>query len=750
VNTLRFFLYSYILLAAFEVPAQWTTSNLSAKRFNLSGASVGSKALFAGGVASVANPLDTYYSVVDIYNANTSTWSTAQLSQARESMASATLGTKVFFAGGKNGATSSSVVDIYDDATGLWTTSSLSVGRQELAATSLAGKVFFGGGMSYQVAPYYSNVVDIYDGNTNSWSTSALSLARNGLAAAAAGSKVLFAGGVYNQGLSFSDRVDIYDVNTGLWTTATLSVGRGWLVAITIGTKIIFAGGRNYAFSPSEVSAVDIYDAATGQWSTASLSVGRSFLAAGASGNVAIFAGGYPPGSRSDVVDIYNATTGGWTTSQLSGPRASLTAAVVGDLILFAGGSGLGPPGSDLVDIYNTNPCNSSGLLVPSSYEMCAGSSVTITASGALSYSWTPSSTLSSPGGSSVTATPSQSTVYRLEAQMPSGCTAYTSVIVSVNPNPDVVIIASATTICKGASVSLGASGASTYDWSPSAGLSSTSGSNVTGTPQNHTTYTVLGTDIHGCSSQKDVTITVNPLPVVTVTASLTICEGASTLLTAGGANSYQWAPANSLSSSAGTSVTATPTNQTTYTVEGTNNNGCKNSVSSTVGVFHPARPAITVQLTGNSSITLASSALTGNQWYLGALPIAGAVQNTYVVSQNGLYRVKAMDGQCLSQLSDAVNIIGVSVVTNVYDQQPVGPLIFPNPVRQSATFSWDGFDKSMKVEIAIVDINGQVALASVLHPGQTVINLENLSGGIYQCRAQQSKRLRSTKFLKQ
>lgn len=61
----------------------------------------------------------------------------------------------------------------------------------------------------------------------------------------------------------------------------------------------------------------------------------------------------------------------------------------------------------------------------------------------------------------------------------------------------------------------LTASGASTYTWSPSTGLNTTSGATVTASPIVTTTYTVVGTSASGCQNSNTVTVTVNrPLPV--------------------------------------------------------------------------------------------------------------------------------------------------------------------------------------------------------------------------------------------
>src|SRR5204862_2934084 len=93
-------------------------------------------------------------------------------------------------------------------------------------------------------------------------------------------------------------------------------------------------------------------------------------------------------------------------------------------------------------------------------------------------------------------------------------------------------------TICTGQSTTLTASGANTYTWSPSTSLSATTGSSVTANPNATTTYTIVG-DLNGCTGSTQVTVTVNPIPVVTVTTPDPICSGQSVTLTANGAGTY-------------------------------------------------------------------------------------------------------------------------------------------------------------------------------------------------------------------
>jgi hypothetical protein len=98
---------------------------------------------------------------------------------------------------------------------------------------------------------------------------------------------------------------------------------------------------------------------------------------------------------------------------------------------------------------------------------------------------------------------------------------------------PTVAITPAAPTICDGSSVTLTATGGSTYSW--------TAGPNVdtyTVSPSVNTTYTVVATTSVGCSRTQTVDVTVNPNPTVSVNSG-TICSGESFTINPSGASTY-------------------------------------------------------------------------------------------------------------------------------------------------------------------------------------------------------------------
>ncbi len=128
---------------------------------------------------------------------------------------------------------------------------------------------------------------------------------------------------------------------------------------------------------------------------------------------------------------------------------------------------------------------------------------------------------------------------------------------VVVNPLPTVAVTPNTGSICTpgGAAITLVASGASTYSWSPAAGLSATTGDTVVANPTSTTTYTVTGTDVNGCVNTATAVITVIAKPdAVTISpANPTICSGATQMLTAAGGGSV----GTSTSIGSGTSFTS-------------------------------------------------------------------------------------------------------------------------------------------------------------------------------------------------
>ena len=158
------------------------------------------------------------------------------------------------------------------------------------------------------------------------------------------------------------------------------------------------------------------------------------------------------------------------------------------------------------------------------------------------------------------------------------GCQSpYDSVIVTVDV-PVSLTIAGDTTICEGDSTVLTASGGISYLWN----TTDTTPSITVYPPTGQTVYYVTAT-AGACTASDTVTVTVNSLPVASITGLNTLCAGETVTLTAGIEQSYSW---NTSPVSTSQIITVTPPagTVTTYTLIVTN--GCgSDSISHMVSV---------------------------------------------------------------------------------------------------------------------------------------------------------------------
>lgn len=187
---------------------------------------------------------------------------------------------------------------------------------------------------------------------------------------------------------------------------------------------------------------------------------------------------------------------------------------------------------------------------------ICVNQSFTLNPTGATTYTIE---------GGSATVNPLSNSTYTVVG-ITNGCLSnVVTSSVTVNTLPTITVNSGA--ICVGQSFTIIPSGANTYTYS--------NGSDVV-TPIAQTDYTVTGTDANGCENMAVSTVTVNILPTLTATTSNTLlCTGETATLTVSGANTYTWSTNETTMD-----IAVSPTTQTTYTVMGTDANGCENTTT--------------------------------------------------------------------------------------------------------------------------------------------------------------------------
>ncbi len=192
-------------------------------------------------------------------------------------------------------------------------------------------------------------------------------------------------------------------------------------------------------------------------------------------------------------------------------------------------------------------------------------------------------------------------TNFSLTAINSSGCrdTAYSSF--EAYPKP-IINAGADILICQGTGQNITATGAPSFTWSPSAGLSCTNCPNPIATPDSLREYYVTGTSAQGCINRDTVQVGVKfPFQMQGGNRD-TLCVGQSGLLTVSGAATYAWSPTTGLNTSTGATVTASPTTTTNYMVEGTDDKNCfKDTVWFPVKVY----PIPTVSAGANKTINV-------------------------------------------------------------------------------------------------------------------------------------------------
>jgi len=189
------------------------------------------------------------------------------------------------------------------------------------------------------------------------------------------------------------------------------------------------------------------------------------------------------------------------------------------------------------------------------------------------------------------------------------GCDSIITLDLTINTSPT-ISSGGDQTICDGDTVTLSGSGGTSYTWDN--GITDGVPFTVSAT----TTYTVTGTDANGCTNTDYATIIVNPNPSVDAGNDQTICEGTPITLSGAGATSYTW------DNGVTDGVQFNPTVTTTYTVIGTDANGCTatDSITITVGSSLNVIAGADTSLCEGESITLSATGAVNYSWDNGVI----------------------------------------------------------------------------------------------------------------------------------
>jgi subtilisin family serine protease/PKD repeat protein len=363
---------------------------------------------------------------------------------------------------------------------------------------------------------------------------------------------------------------------------------------------------------------------------------------------------------------------------------------------------------------------------------ICEGESTDLSASGASSYTW--NNGLGNGGTQSVS--PTATTVYEVTGANGS-CSNTATVEVTVTPGIIVSLTASQTEICLGSTVTLSAGGANTYTWNNGLGT----GSSQSVAPTSTTSYSTVGSD-GNCTNTASVTVVVNDVPNLQLSAiNNTICEGDNVTINANGADSYVWSPGSSLNTTNGSSVVASPTTATIYTVLGSNTCG---TATETISISVNSAPAVpTISQNGN---TLSVNLIPGEtaQWFLNGNNVGSG--SSITLMQDGNYEVVITNSSgCSSSANGNFNRDTSSLAQNDLKNQL---LIYPNPTQGTVQVKLDGAESIESVRVYDA-IGREVLNFSGIEKKELTLDFTPFETGVYVVRIKTGSNTISKKITK-
>jgi hypothetical protein len=288
---------------------------------------------------------------------------------------------------------------------------------------------------------------------------------------------------------------------------------------------------------------------------------------------------------------------------------------------------------------YSSIPVANAGI----DQAICFGQSATLNASGMAPFNWSMTNYANSGLAAAVnnvqalvvSPTAPGTYTYQVNVQNTVGCTNQDAATLTVYALP-VVNAGVDQTICNASPVILAGAGALSYSWNNSV-------TNATPYfPGSTATYTVVGTDVHGCQNQDQVVVNVLPQPIVLGGLDQTICAGTPIILNASTTSAsptpvigYQW------SNNVPNNTQFVPSNTATLTVTATGANGCtkQDQILVTVLALPTVNAGQDITVCAGLSATLNATGAVSYAWNNGVtqgIPFYPNATQTYTVVGTG------------------------------------------------------------------------------------------------------------------
>ena len=354
---------------------------------------------------------------------------------------------------------------------------------------------------------------------------------------------------------------------------------------------------------------------------------------------------------------------------------------------------------------------------------VCMNQTINFTSNGGVSYSW------SGPGGFTsilqnpniANATLTMSGQYTVTVTSAAGCTNASVSNASVLPLP-VPLINSNSPVCKGGVLNLNGSGANFYSWTgPNAFVSNIQNPSITNVPLLASgVYTLIGS-LGTCTAGVTSSITINPLPVPTISVNSPICEGQTINLIGGGGTTYTWTgPGGYSSVSQSPSIfSASLSNSGNYALTVTDANNCVNSTTTNVVVNpKPAAIATGTVVCENTNATLSASGGISYSW-IGPNGFTSNNQNPIVLNVTmanvGEYTVVVTSANTCTNIAATKLGMDPAATPSITTNSPVCLNFTLNLLASgAASYTWSGPNAFTSVSQNLAIIANSVSIGGV------------------------------------
>ena len=344
---------------------------------------------------------------------------------------------------------------------------------------------------------------------------------------------------------------------------------------------------------------------------------------------------------------------------------------------------------------------------------ICEGAAVTLSTNAGSSIVWS-----HGPTTASVSVSPQTTTSYSVSgvSSSTSACASTVVITVTVNPLPDISIVAFPQLVCEGGESELSANGANSFTWT--AGPSSAT---MIATPQATSVYTVTGESIHGCIDTQTVEVQVYT-NVISMPSSTSVCSGEAVTIFAGGLVTHTWSTGSHFNA-----LVVSPGTNTVYTVSGHDPNGCK--LNAMVSVNVASGPAVSI--TGNQQVckgepaTLIASGADSYFWNTNETTetitqvLLVDVPHSFTVTGTGANGCTTTD----------VFTVLVSKCQSLNEEGAGRVSVFPNPTSGEVTIEMNSGEKA---KVSVTDITGKLVLVTEVEGTRPAVDMSALDRGVY------------------